>query len=165
MSRSLPALLLGFAVFMLDQVSKGMALNHLEWGQPVEIIPGFFNLVLIYNKGAAWGILRDQGWGLTLLAFVALVFLLAIRRHFTHVGRTPRIALGLLIGGISGNLMDRLLYGHVIDFLSFYIGKFQWPAFNVADSAICIGVGLYLFDSTRRNHAAANSNSVQPGPG
>lgn len=152
MSRSLPPFILSLAVFVLDQASKRMALNHLEWGHPVEVIPGFFNLVLIYNQGAAWGILRDQGWGLTLLAFIALVFLFAVRRHFTHVGRVPRIALGLLFGGIAGNLTDRLYYGHVIDFLSFHIGKFQWPAFNVADSAICMGVGLYLWDSIQRRN-------------
>lgn len=143
--------MIGLLVCALDQVTKQLALEYLRWGKPIEIIPGFFDLALIYNTGAAWGIFRDHSLWLTLLAFVALILLSVLRRHFTYVGLLPRIALGLLLGGIAGNLMDRLIHGCVIDFLSFYIGRFHWPAFNVADSAICIGVGLYLLDSFRRD--------------
>ena len=119
-------------------------------GKTVVVIPGFFNLTQVHNTGAAWGILRTHGSWLMLLALGALVFLCFIRRHFTHVGMVPRIALGLLLGGIAGNLTDRVVHGHVIDFLSFYIGSYPWPAFNVADSAICVGVGIYFLDSFRR---------------
>lgn len=151
MSRSLPAFVLGIAVLALDQASKWLVHSRLYTGQSVEVIPGFFNLTLVYNPGAAWGILRDQGFWLALLAFAALIFLCTVRRHFTHLGGTPRIALGLLLGGIAGNLIDRLWHGQVVDFLSFHLGKFSWPAFNVADSSICIGVGVYLIDSLKRS--------------
>ena len=153
MRRSLPSWILGALVVALDQASKRLVMDVLSagpWSRRIEVIPGFFNLTLVGNTGAAWGLFKDQSFWLTLLAFAALIFLFAVRRHFTSTGPMPRIALGLLLGGIAGNLVDRLTYGHVVDFLCFYLGHFQWPAFNVADSAICTGVGLYLIDSFRR---------------
>ena len=159
MNRSLQALLLGVLLFSLDQTSKQFAIKWVPSGRPIEVIPDFFNLNLITNTGAAWGIMRGQGLWLTALAIVALGVLLIARRHFTHVGLLPRITLGLLLGGIGGNLADRLLYGHVVDFLDFYIGPWHWPAFNVADSAICIGVFLYLLDSFKRDPAVARDES------
>jgi len=152
--RSLPAFVLGTSVFALDQATKWLALERLRWGHPVEVIPGFFNLTLVGNTGAAWGILHDQKFWLTLLALAALIFLTLARRHFTHIGVVPRIALGLLLGGIAGNLLDRVARGHVIDFLSFFIWGYPWPAFNIADSAICVGVGLYMVDSLFRKESA-----------
>lgn len=155
MSRSFPAFALGLLVYAIDQATKWLALHHLEWGRPVVIIPSFFNLTLVHNTGAAWGILRNQSFLLTLLAAITLVVLCLMRRHFTYTHSSLRIALGLLLGGIAGNLTDRLLRGHVVDFLSFYLGRFQWPAFNIADSAICIGVGLYAIHSFRNpSHGA-----------
>ena len=150
MNRSLPAFALGVSVLALDQASKQLVLEKLESGRTVEVIHGFFYLTQVHNTGAAWGILRDHGFWLMMLALGALIFLCIVRRHFTHMGMVPRIALGLLLGGIAGNLTDRIVHGHVIDFLSFYIGSYPWPAFNVADSSICIGVGLYLVDLFRR---------------
>jgi len=157
LKRSLPAFILGFFILALDQASKCLVLDQLEFGRPVEIIPGVFSLTLVYNTGAAWGMFRDHGFWLTILAVGALGFLFLARRHFTHAGWMPGIALGLLLGGITGNLVDRMIYGHVVDFLSFYLGNFQWPAFNVADSAICTGVGLYLLDSMKREDSPASS--------
>jgi len=157
LKRSPPAFILGFFILTLDQASKHLMLDQLEFGRTVEVIPGFFSLTLISNTGAAWGMFRDHGFWLTILAFAALVFLFLARRHFTHAGWMPGIALGLLLGGITGNLVDRMIYGHVVDFLSFYLGTFQWPAFNVADSAICTGVGLYFLDSMKRGNSPASS--------
>jgi signal peptidase II len=156
-NRSLQALVLGIGIFALDQATKQLALRDLAYGHPYCVIPGFFNLTFVRNTGAAWGILPNQGFWLTCLAVAALVVLLIARRHFTYVGRLPRIALGLLLGGIAGNLTDRLLYGHVIDFLDFYVNGWHWPAFNVADSSICVGVGLYLLDSLRREREVKTS--------
>ena len=154
----MPAFVLCTLVFALDRVSKDAVLERFVLGESKEVIPGFFNLTLIQNTGAAWGILRGQGLWLTLLAFTALFFLLVMRRHFTYVGILPRIALGLLLGGITGNLSDRLIYGSVVDFLDFYIGTLRWPAFNVADSSICIGVGLYLIHSLQSAHQFKKNN-------
>lgn len=150
MSRSLPAGLLAASVALLDQATKALALDRLSGNRSVEILPDFFSLTLVVNTGAAWGLFRDKGYWLTLLAIVALVILIAARRHFTATGPLLRIALGLLCGGILGNLADRLARGHVVDFLSFRFRGFEWPAFNVADSAICVGVGLYVLESFLR---------------
>lgn len=154
--------MLGTSIFGLDQATKWLALERLQWGHPVEVIPNFFSLTLVSNTGAAWGILHDQQLWLSLLAFAALIFLALARRHFTHIGVVPRIALGLLLGGIAGNLTDRLARGHVIDFLSFNLMGYPWPAFNIADSAICVGVTLYLLDSFFRKDPRSDSPCPTP---
>ena len=156
MNRSLQAILLGVLILSLDQASQQLVLEQISQTRSVEIIPGLFKLSLVTNTGAAWGILRGQGLWLTLLAIAAIFVLIIVRRRFTYVGWLPRVALGLLLGGIAGNLTDRLKYGFVVDFLDFYIDGWHWPAFNVADSAICIGVILYLFDSFKRERAVSN---------
>lgn len=153
MSPSVVAFLIAGGVYIADQLSKQLVVHHLQWQHGLEIIPGFFSLTLVHNTGAAWGMFKDHALWLTLLAVAALVFLCIARRHFTYVGLVPRIALGLLLGGIIGNLTDRLLFGYVIDFLSFHINQYQWPVFNIADSAICTGVGLYFLDSLKRGKA------------
>ena len=168
-NRSLQAGLLGAAILVADQVTKQVALRELTYGQPLPVIPGLFSLTLVRNTGAAWGILRNQSLWLTVLAIAALVVLALARRHFTRSGWMPRVALGLLLGGIAGNLVDRLHYGHVVDFLDFYLNGWHWPAFNVADSAICTGVGLYLLDSLRRETGEGTderptSNAERPTP-
>lgn len=155
--------MVGTLVFVLDQGSKSVILRQLSSGESVAILPGFFSLTLITNTGAAWGIMRDKGFWLTLLAVIALGFLLMIRRHFTYVGFLPRLALGLLLGGITGNLADRLMYGHVVDFLDFQVVGWHWPAFNVADSALCVGVGLYLLDSFLRKPPSPSSIPAHEG--
>ena len=159
MSRSLPAWALAASVAALDQATKALALDRLDWNRPVEILPGFFSLILVVNTGAAWGLFRDKGYWLTLLAIGALILLVAARHHFTASGPLPRIALGLLCGGILGNLTDRITRGHVVDFLSFRFHHFEWPAFNVADAAICIGVGLYILDSFLRKEPVSDGDA------
>lgn len=147
-------LLLALAIsgLLLDQFSKAWIANLLEFGSyhpphRIEIIEGFFHLVHIGNEGAAWGIL--QGWSL-FLAFFSLLCLLAIYffRESLDLRRPPcQLAFGLLIGGILGNLIDRLFRGHVVDFLDFHLGSYVWPAFNVADILIFLGVATYLYYS------------------
>lgn len=164
MSRSLPAWVLAASVAGLDQATKATALARLDWNRPAEIVPGLFSLTLVVNTGAAWGLFRDKGSWLTLLAIGALILLVAARRHFTLSGPLPRIALGLLCGGILGNLADRILRGHVVDFLSFRYHRFEWPAFNVADSAICLGVGLYILDSFLRGEPSEKGGDPRSAP-
>lgn len=159
MSRSATAFFIGGAVVALDQLTKQIILRNLQWQHSIDVIPGFFSLTLVHNTGAAWGMFKEHAIWLTVLAFAALIFLCFARRHFTYVGLLPRIALGLLLGGIVGNLTDRLIYGHVIDFLSFHIHQYQWPVFNVADSAICTGVGLYFLDSMKRGAKEVKSEA------
>ena len=132
---------------VLDQATKFRIANSLRYGEQVEIIPGFFNLTYLHNTGAAFSIFQDQG---TFLAAVSLVVILVLAfgyRHFVGESTYLRWTYTFLTGGILGNLIDRVKYRYVIDFLDVYVGDYHWPAFNVADSAICIGVGLYLLYS------------------
>ena len=124
----------------------------LAFGQS-EPVTSFFNLVMVYNKGAAFSFLADQqGWQRYLFAGISLAASLLI---IWMLKRNPsqRLfcwALALILGGAIGNLIDRLAYGHVIDFLDVYFYGWHWPAFNVADSAITIGAGLFILDEFRR---------------
>ncbi len=143
---------LSLAIVVLDQLTKVLAVAGLTLYEPVPLLP-LLNLTLMYNTGAAFSFLADAGgwqrWvlsGFALLVTAVLIYWLL---------RTPRqawwlaAALALVIGGALGNLIDRVIYGYVIDFIDFYIGTWHWPAFNIADSAITIGVILLLFDSLR----------------
>ena len=145
---------LGIAVIvvLLDQVSKITMSRLLVFGQS-EMITPYFNLVMVYNQGAAFSFLANSGgWQRWFFSGLALVVSLVII-WMLHKNATQRLfcwALTLILGGAVGNLIDRLLYGHVIDFLDFHIGTLHWPAFNVADSAITVGAALFVLDELRR---------------
>ena len=132
-----------------DQITKFLIVSELERGQIVEVIPKFFNLTLAFNKGAAFGFLASAPEGTrqlalaftTILALSVVVYFLV--RDFRGRGLS-RHALALILGGAVGNVIDRVRLGEVIDFLDVYWGAYHWPAFNIADSAICIGVFLLL---------------------
>lgn len=142
-------LCLAFLVTLSDQVTKYLVKSnqHHLLSEPVPIVAGiFFDLKYVQNTGAAWGVLQGFNSLLIILSVVMLIVIVVFRRHFITHEWLDRIAMGLMIGGIAGNLIDRLRVGYVIDFLDFYISSFapHFPAFNVADSAICSGVGLYI---------------------
>ena len=145
---------LGVAVIVIlaDQLTK-IAINKVfSYGEGRVITP-FFNLVLVYNKGAAFSFLSAAGgwqrWAFTALGIVAaLVICYLLKRHAAQ--KLFCTALALIMGGALGNVLDRLMYGHVIDFLDFQLGGWHWPAFNLADSAITIGAVLLVFDELRR---------------
>jgi signal peptidase II len=149
---------LAVLVFVLDQVTKA-AINatlpfntYFEPGR-VTVIPSFFHLVHVGNTGAAWGLFAGKSLWLAALAIVTLAAIYHFRRQLELVRTVVQVSFGLLCGGILGNLVDRIIRGHVVDFLAFSFGSFEWPAFNVADSAICVGVGLYLLQSFREPRA------------
>lgn len=134
------------AIVLLDQATKGwVRQTFTHEGQTRELIPGLLDLCLVRNTGAAWGVLSGRQSFLIAFSLAALA-LLVWRRH-TLLGDVPArwLILGLLMGGILGNLIDRVCLGHVVDFIDFHYGRSHFPAFNVSDSAICIGVGLFLF--------------------
>ena len=137
-------LLLGLVVLIFDQLTKQAIRRHLIYGESRPIIDGFFNLVYVRNDGAAWNILSGHGIILILISVSVLVLLFIYRRSFLQEQFSHRILLGLLIGGIAGNLADRIRFGWVTDFLDFQFGSYHYPSFNVADSAICIAIGLYV---------------------
>ena len=134
-------------LILLDQLSKLWVLSTFQFGERVEVT-SFFNLVLVFNAGAAFSFLADAGgwqkWFFVILALAISVWLvLMIRRHAAE--RLLPFALTLVLGGALGNVIDRLRFGAVIDFLDFHAAGWHWPAFNVADSAIVIGVLLLLW--------------------
>jgi signal peptidase II len=144
----LPWLALICLVIVLDQVTKEWALAHpqLAIGGRIEVTP-FFDLVLAFNRGAAFSFLAEhsgwQRWFFTVLALAVSAWLLAlIWQH--RFERLQPCAFALIIGGALGNVIDRFNYGAVVDFLSVHAGPYYWPAFNLADSAIVLGVGLML---------------------
>jgi signal peptidase II len=147
-------LLLTVFVVALDQATKAWIHLHLPfgtYGEPgaITIVPGFFYLVHVGNTGAAWSIFAGRSVALAILAVATLAAIFLWRRQLGLRQTSAQVCFGLLCGGILGNLTDRLLHGHVIDFLDFHFGSYIYPTFNVADSAICIGVGLYILHSVR----------------
>lgn len=140
---------LSLIVIVLDQATKQWFESSFMVYEVVNVLP-FFNLTLVYNEGAAFSFLSDQsGWQRWFLAAVAVVVttvLVIWLRGLRDQEKLTAISLGLIIGGAVGNLIDRLLFGHVIDFLDFFLGQHHWPAFNIADSAIFIGVAVMIYE-------------------
>ncbi|MCX8566387.1 MAG: signal peptidase II [Glomeribacter sp. 1016415] len=143
---------LALLIILSDQLSKLSILNLYTYGDS-HPITSFFNLVLVYNKGAAFSFLAHAGgwqrWALSALGIAAALFIsYLLKRHGSQ--KLFCSALSLILGGALGNVIDRLLYGHVIDFLDFHLRGWHWPAFNVADSAITCGAILLVIDELRR---------------
>jgi len=145
-------------VVAADQATKAWIMATFRLYEQLEVIPGFFNLTYVTNTGAAFGLLAGENnlgrrlffIGVALLALLVIVF---AYRHLRQQGTIFVVAAALIGGGALGNLIDRLRFGAVVDFLDFYLGSHHWPAFNVADSAITVGVGLFLLASIRPGKA------------
>ena len=143
-------LLVALLTLALDQLTKWVVIQKLPFnGEPVAVVDGFFELVHFGNTGAAWSLFSGQNFWLALFSLAALIFLWVSRRQFGAEKALGQVALGLILGGVVGNLIDRVVHHHVVDFLQFYI-PFHFPAFNVADSGICTGVGLMFLQSFRK---------------
>lgn len=152
-------------VLALDQITKAIVLRFLPyvWDERT-VVPGFFKLVYWQNTGAAWSSFTGKNAALALIAIAALVILYFSRHHFSSHTLLGQFAFGLVIGGIMGNLMDRIFRQHVVDFLRFYIlqrgGEERgFPAFNLADSAICVGVALVFLITWRNEHVTKTIES------
>ncbi len=137
-------------IVLVDQVTKALILKGLPLYSSIPVIPGFFSITHVQNPGGAFGLLAGQPSGLRSALFI-LVSVLALGLVFYFYKTTPKthpvLALGfaLIFGGAVGNLVDRIRFGKVVDFLDFHIGNLHWPAFNVADSTISVGIGVFLF--------------------
>ena len=149
-------LCLSIAVALLDQIAKNWVRSRLGLGSFIGIIPGIFDLRYVQNTGAAWGIFEGLNHWLVILSLVMLVGIARFRHHFMTGTWAPDLSSGLIAGGIVGNLLDRIRLGYVVDFLDFHWRAYSFPAFNVADAAICTGVGLYVLSEVlgRERHAA-----------
>lgn len=168
---NIPGLALG--VYALDQLTKWAVVRRLPVGAEAEVVPGFLKLVHWGNTGAAWSLFHGNNFILAAVSAVALVLIYLARHHFEVHTRTGQVAIGLICGGIAGNLTDRLVHHHVVDFLRFYLvrrdgAEVGFPAFNVADTAICVGVGLVLLLTWRaepekpQSPAAAGAEAAPP---
>ena len=151
-------LLIAIAVFVLDQWSKAEAVHYLSQGSVH--VTGFLNLVLVYNRGAAFGFLSNaSGWQNAFFIAVAVAIVAGIVIFLVRGGQRDRltvVALMLVLGGAAGNLADRVRLGEVVDFIDFHIGSWHWYTFNLADSAITVGAVLLAIDAwvSRRAPAA-----------
>lgn len=158
----LEALLAAGAVFAADRITKAIIESRVEIWETIPVIPGFFNIVHTRNPGAAFSLLAtaDAGWRSALLvglSLAAIALLAMLLWRAPQPGGVPRWALALMLGGALGNLYDRLVAGEVTDFLEFYAGRFRWPAFNVADSAISVGAALIVLDFWRSRRLRRDS--------
>ncbi len=137
-------------VVILDQLTKLLVLRQMSVHQSIPVIPGFFNLTRIHNPGGAFGFMASQTPGIRVLLFIGISLLAAGFILYLY-GNTPRqyawllAALAMIFGGAVGNLIDRIRFGAVVDFLDFYLSDLHWPAFNIADSAISIGMAVLVF--------------------
>ena len=145
-------LMISVIVLLLDQLTKYAITASFQYNESKVILP-FFNLVLAYNTGAAFSFLAGaSGWQreffIVVTVIIAAVLLWMLRQN--HTNRLLATALALVLGGAFGNLVDRVLHGHVVDFVQLHAFGYAWPAFNVADSAICVGAALLIWDSFRK---------------
>jgi len=160
----------GGVVIGLDQLTKWTVLKCLPRGEEWVVVDGFFRLVHWTNTGAAWSSFSGYNDILAVVGVIALVVLYWNRHRFEAHTRLGQMSLGLVFGGIVGNLIDRLIHKHVVDFLLFYVerrggSEAVFPAFNIADAAICTGVGLIFVASLRNGSAKAGTGDSQPSPG
>jgi signal peptidase II len=141
-------LLIALPVVVLDQISKWWILTEVMDPPKTIAVTGFFNLVLVWNRGISFGLFdSDSAWGPILLTALALAIAAGLVVWLRRAeSRLAAAAIGLVLGGAIGNVIDRVRFGAVVDFLDFHAAGYHWPAFNVADSAISVGVGLLLYD-------------------
>jgi signal peptidase II len=148
-------------VLAADQASKAWIVARLpfntygEAGGAINVLPGFLYIVHVGNTGAAWSVLTGRSILLAVLAAGTLVAIFLGRRALGLTAPFTQACFGLMCGGIAGNLVDRVTKGHVVDFLDFHFGHYVYPTFNVADSAICVGVALYALHSLKTPKASA----------
>lgn len=156
-------LVVAVIIALSDQWTKAIVRATFALGESRPVIDGLFNLTYVRNTGAAWGILGGQNTSLTLLSLVMLLLMIMFRRSFLGDTWEHRLALGLMIGGIVGNLLDRVRLGWVTDFFDFYVKGWHWPAFNIADAAICTGVGIYILSAFWVAQHPLNDRPDEPG--
>lgn len=158
-------LILTAAIVALDIWTKSLVLARIQLHDAIPVIPNFFQLVHVRNTGAAFGLGANASSKLVpillnvgAIAVFCVVVVYALRTAVTD--RVLQTGLHLILGGAIGNLLDRFRFGYVVDFLDVYVGRYHWPAFNVADSAICIGIVLLFFDMRKKPETEAAAESA-----
>ena len=148
--------IISIIVLILDQLSKIIANMYLTLGKSIKVINNFFYLSYVYNEGAAWSILKTQRLLLILIGFIALFLVYSFIKDFEENKRNI-LSFGLIIGGILGNLLDRIFLGYVRDFLDFKIFGYNYPIFNISDIGICIGVFLLIISIIKGEEDGSSS--------
>jgi len=141
--------LIALLVIVFDQLAKWVVAKNIALHDSISVVPGFFRLIHVQNRGAAFGLFADSvsEWRVGILILFSLLALIVVSTLLwknSHSMTTTGFGLALILGGAVGNLWDRLLDGRVVDFLDFYVGSYHWPAFNIADSAIVVGALLLV---------------------
>ena len=142
--------LISLAVLLLDQMVKRLIMSDMPFGMSIPVLPGIFHITYIQNPGAAFGILAQQRWLFIAVGFLFVGAALLFHRRLHGESRWMQCGVALLLGGAVGNLIDRILWGAVVDFLDFRV----WPVFNIADISIVIGVGCMMYALLRKKKEA-----------
>jgi signal peptidase II len=142
-------------ILLLDQVTKSLVMLNMTLGESVTVIDGFFNITYIRNPGAAFGFLADSSPTFRSIFFLgvavmAIIMILYLIKKISDEKRLLTVCLSLILGGAVGNLIDRVRFGEVTDFLDFYLFSYHWPAFNVADSAITVGAIILVLEMVKK---------------
>jgi signal peptidase II len=140
---------LSIPLLALDQLTKGLIMHFIPFGDQIPMVPGLFNLVYVANTGAAFSMFQNNNLAFIALAAIALIVVITLLIRAGNPQKksltlSVKVSMSLLAAGIAGNLIDRIVHGQVTDFLDFYIGQHHWPSFNVADSCICVAAALLV---------------------
>ncbi len=159
---------LSLTVLGLDQLTKALITDGMAAYSSVAVIPGLFQLTLVWNRGGLFGLCRGlpdpyRTVLFTAVPILAIGIILLFQYRTALADRIAQTGLALILGGAVGNLTDRIRLGHVIDFLDVFVGEYHWPAFNIADSAICVGVSLLLIDLIFKGGARARDEAMGQG--
>ena len=153
-------LVIATITLLLDQLSKWSALSNLKMGVPEQVLP-FMNWLLLFNPGAAFSFLAQGSgwhrWFFTAIGLEACIYIIWLIRKSQN-DKLLCIALSLILGGALGNVLDRLMYGAVVDFIDLHYANWHWPAFNIADSAICIGAALIIWGELRKSFGKSSQS-------
>lgn len=140
------------SIFILDRLTKIMAMSYLVEGQPVEVLPAIFRITLVLNTGTAFGLFKGKARVFSVISIIVIASILVCLLRKRNIEKRLSLALGLILGGACGNLFDRIRFGYVIDFFDFRI----WPVFNVADSAITLGIAILILRLLRQRRGHLN---------
>lgn len=150
--------IISLIIFILDQISKSIISTYLKLNDSIEIIKDFFYIRYINNKGASWGILENNRFLLIFLSVIAIIIIIRYSYSFKKT-KLNTYGFGLLLGGILGNLSDRIMFGYVKDFLDFIIFRYDFPVFNIADISIVVGVMLLIISIIKGEDKSGNKSS------
>ncbi|MDX9702507.1 MAG: signal peptidase II [Candidatus Auribacterota bacterium] len=142
---------IALCIVIVDQITKWIVVNNVDYGSSIPVINGFFNITLVHNPGAAFGFFAHKQSLFIIFTFITIIVISILSVKYAKNDLRLQLFLALVLGGAIGNLIDRIRFQYVIDFIDVYVSRFHWPAFNIADSAICIGIGFLTYTLLKNN--------------